>query len=151
MSEGAGFQCTAIAFIALLTAFTRTPDLQAWSSRNVNSTLMHGHQLYENIIASTSYNSQQAVETPRYLGHWEMPSNIRFADGEFHVTSYCDLFFGGVGIENDVDSGSLNLGNALQMASEISDFILATFGDVTISVIHYNSEQWYIFDSHSRN
>ena len=37
MSEGAGFQCTAIAFKALLMAFTRTPDLQGWSSRNPRS------------------------------------------------------------------------------------------------------------------
>ena len=88
MSEGAGFQCTAIAFIALLTAFTRTPNLQAWSSRNVDSTLMHDHQLYDNIIALTSYNSQQAVETPDILdiGQCHLISDLLMVNFKLPVT-----------------------------------------------------------------
>ncbi|CAC5384758.1 unnamed protein product [Mytilus coruscus] len=47
-------------------------------------------------------------------------------------------------------SGALNFQEAFNTGFQVSDFLLCTFGDLSIAVAHVNT-MYYVFDSHSRN
>ena len=67
MSNMASFQCTAIALYALLTVFTANPRLDIFTPDAINHIVANGHCMYEELL------SQSNDQTPRYLGHWELP------------------------------------------------------------------------------
>ena len=158
MSDGAGFQCTAIAFVALLMASLRNPNVHPWSASNIDEVVSEGHQLYEHILVTQNTQGLETSQLPRYLGHWEIPYEVLFGGREFRTTSYYDIFFGLVQTQqvnstSVSDNGAVEVEQALQMAAQISDFMLVTFNQRTIAIFHLhdteNCEQWHIFDSHS--
>ncbi|MEW8546654.1 MAG: DUF6570 domain-containing protein [Candidatus Thiodiazotropha sp.] len=156
MSNAAGFQCTAVAFIGLLMAFLRMPDLHPWAPYHIDDIVLYGHQLYENILVTRYTQGLETSEAPRYLGHWEIPSQIIFGGGEFRTACYFDIFYGTVQQHQEMNNtlasanGAVSFENALQMAVQISNFMMATFNERTIAIFHSEtSRQWFIFDSHS--
>ena len=70
-SKYAGFQCTSIAYLALVIAFLKGPPWTAWHTPTIDRVVLQGHLLYMDTIQAS------ADDRPRYLGHWELP-NLHF-------------------------------------------------------------------------
>ena len=87
VSNSAGYQCTAIALVAILFASCKIlPSGRFWSSHDIDLILNRGHDVYEQIIAASGNL------IPRYLGHWELPTAIELDNGIVNVTYYSDIF-----------------------------------------------------------
>lgn len=80
---------------------------------------------------------------PRYLGHWELPQFVNLNN---------DILFGTVGMPSNYLYNTVDIDEAFCMAFSISNYYVGTFGSNTIAIFHMDgSQQWYVFDSHSRN
>ena len=130
ISNMSGNQCTAIALYALLTAYSLSSLSQSTllTTHIVDDIVINGHQLYQEII---SHSNNQ---TPRYLGHWEIPRNLQHGDDDVLVHSYQNVLFGSVGVNHTIVHGTVNIKDAFPLAFSISNYFLCTFGASTIAV-----------------
>jgi len=146
MSNMAGFQCTAIALYALLTVFTANPRLDIFTPDAINYIVANGHCMYEELL------SQSNDQTPRYLGHWELPMFLQHNNDNIEVHRYENMLHGIVGMNANYPYTTTSIEEALPMAFSISNYFICTFGANTIAIFCVEgSEEWFIFDSHSRN
>ena len=72
-----------------------------WSAFDVDDVVLHGHQLYEDILVTQHTQGLQTTQQPRYLGQWEIPNEVLFKGREFRTTSYFDIFFFLVSFNNN--------------------------------------------------
>ncbi|MEW8545326.1 MAG: DUF6570 domain-containing protein [Candidatus Thiodiazotropha sp.] len=82
-----------------------------------------------------------------------MPDHIVYGTNAINTFSYVDIFYGVVcpdTVQYNADTGALSLRESLQMSSDISNYMMVTFGETTVGVINSDSN-WYLFDSHSRD
>ena len=148
MSNLAGFQCTAIALYALLVVSTLGPHSYEtiYSAHTIDAIVGNGHHMYEEIL----YQSNNP--TPRYLGHWELPSLVQLREEYINIHRYENIFHGIVGLAVNYPITTVTIEEALPRAYSISNYFIATFGCNSIAIFRLpDSNQWYIFDSHSRN
>ncbi|CAC5405284.1 unnamed protein product [Mytilus coruscus] len=90
--------------------------------------------------------------TPRFLGHWELPHYVQQNNESMEIHRYENILNGVVGMDSNFPFTTVSIEEALPMAFSISNYFICTFGDSTIAIFRLErSEQWFIFDSHSRN
>lgn len=122
------------------------PQSTLLTTNIIDDIVINGHQLYQEII---SHSNNQ---TPRYLGHWEIPRNLQHGDDDVLIHSYQNALFGSVGVNHTIVHDTVNIEDAFPLAFSISNYFLCTFGASTIAVFRPNrSEDWVIFYSHSRD
>lgn len=175
MSNYAGFQCTAISLLAILfvgSNFMQNPSV--WTSREIDQVLVSGNIFYEQLLDASG------DDTPRYLGHWELPHTVDINGEVINIAYYTDIFYGvnshpvplnnfhGHSMVNTgtVNSrtmhssseqlqtisldGSVSIMEAVERATFISDYMLLTIGTTTVSVLRFG-DAYFMLDSHARN
>ena len=113
---------------------------------DVNHIVSAGNDLYGEILRN------QPNSIPHFRSHSELPTQMEWCENIFTCTPYTDMFSGLVGSAGNADANTQSLQDSLEMASNVSNSLLCTFGSATIAISfdqHYQS--WNIFDSHSRN
>ena len=105
MSNSTGYQCTAVALVAILFASCNVlPSDRIWSSHDIDLILNRGHDVYEQIIA------ESGNLIPCYLGYWELPTAIELDNRIVNITYYSDIFWGvntlNYGISQEFNDGS---------------------------------------------
>ena len=92
---------------------------------------------------------------PRNLQHNEMPLNLRnfmHSPVDLHTSVVQNMGYGVVGMPSDPDSGSFSLLSDLNHVFSQSHFVLATFGEYTVALIHqFDAGNYFIFDPHACN
>lgn len=153
MSNVAGYQCTAIGLVAILLLASNNGH---FTSNDVDKVVREGSNFYEQILA------RSLNPIPRYLGHWELPSQININNELLNLVYYTDIFYGVNRPQGEIvqqvqnlmqstsEDGSTLLEEAIQRGIAISDFMLLTIGVNTISISRVNG-RWYLFDSHGRD
>ncbi|CAC5392137.1 unnamed protein product [Mytilus coruscus] len=129
---------------------TPDPSTDKWDGVCVNDTIdyivQNGHQMYQHLI------SQSNNPTPRFLGHWELPHYVQQNNESIEIHRYENILNGVVAMDSNFPFTTVSIEEALPMAFSISNYFICTFGDSTIAIFRLErSEQWFIFDSHSRN
>lgn len=139
-----GNQCTMIAFYALAFAFL-VPCFD-WSSNTMDSIMWNGDRLYSGYIDNFMNGN------PEHLAHDQLEILHQVSVGGTLVLPnlMTGLFFGVVGISPGADSIGSSLSSAIASASEISNGLLLTLGDVSVAVMVVG-EDFFLFDSHSRD
>ncbi|CAG2240196.1 unnamed protein product [Mytilus edulis] len=144
VSNSAGFQCTAIALDALITVCTVNPAF--FTPDTIDYIVLNGHQMHHQLI------SQSNNPTPRFLRHWELPHYVQQNNESIEIHRHENILNGVVGMDSNFPFTTVSIEEALPMAFSISNYFICTFGDITIAIFRLDrSEQWFIFDSHSRN
>ena len=140
----AGLQCTAVAFIALLSAYTNT--VSNWNENVLDDILVRGSSLYSTIIQQNFHGQYQ------YLAHSDLPTQYTDPNSNnMQTVLNLDIFYGVVGGVNDDASGSTALFDSFMEASQISPYIVFTANSLTVAVIVENESTIHLFDSHSRD
>ena len=137
-------QCTAVAYIALLT-FMQCVPASRWGPREIDSILWEGTFLYKSIFPQVS---SPANPLP-YLSHVDLPLSI--SGFPLHVTLDQQGFVGVISFPQDYSHlGFQTLHNALQMEFAFTPPMLFTAGVFTIAIFHCQlTDTYYVFDSHA--
>jgi hypothetical protein len=148
---GQGFQCTIIALVALL-AFYQNSDLNFLFQENnvrtpsseIDNIVLQGSTIYDNYVL------QSDSPYARYLSHNELPSVVDVFGQIFDVNVHEGIYYGVVAQDGSSESGAVGLDIAIRNSEQLSNFILFTANELTISIFCCQN-QYFIFDSHARN
>ena len=146
-----GVQCTAIAFVALLTFCMHYTPVNEWEASNVDSVLWEGTFLYQSVLPHVTSGN-----TPHpYLSHTDLPATVPGFPLEANLNHQ-----GFIGVVSDSNGNSnqnehfgfLTLQHAMELGFGNSPYLLFTAGGFTIAIFHCTiTDTFYVFDSHCRN
>ena len=122
--HSAGFQCTAIAFYALL--FASLMPVSDWTTPVVDSILHEGNDLYNVIIQDHG---------PFYMGHDNLHNTVVINHMQIEVWLYLDTFSGFTQGDDNPSFNLISLEGAILQSSNISPYFLFTSGYVTIAIL----------------
>lgn len=113
----------------------------------MNFVLFTGDRMYNSFI------DEYLSNIPQNLAHdqLEIIHEVNVHGNMLQPTIYSGELYGTVGVDAAPGSLASNLGQALETALQMSNSILITFNDVTMSVTTDGTEFFFLFDSHSRN
>ncbi|XP_030832915.1 uncharacterized protein LOC584759 isoform X5 [Strongylocentrotus purpuratus] len=137
-----GKQCVSNSFAAIL--YSKITDVSQWQKQDLDKVLNYGNELYRFIQLSSAINED-------FLLISELPDQLEAFD--VHFKMQCSQSVVGIicGDESFLSHfNAVTLKDALHQELDRHDACFCTFGGQTFAIIS-TQEQYFIFDSHSRD